>query len=55
MKECKMDKPIIRHPDFWKSKLIPQFLSFEGLEDHIQRRILFTRVFSLVYEAEFRD
>ena len=50
-----MDKPIIRHPDFWKGKLIPQFLSFEGLDEFIQRRVLFIKVFSHVYKAQFQD
>ena len=50
-----MDKSIIRHPKFWKSKLIPQFLSFEGLDEFIRKRIRFIRIFPLVYKAEFED
>jgi hypothetical protein len=50
-----MDKPIICHPDFWKDKLIPQFLSFEGLDEFIRKRVHFIRVFPLVYKTVFED
>ena len=33
-----MDEEIILHHDFWKNKLIPQFLGFEGLDESIQKR-----------------